>query len=147
MTPQTQIEKRRFFRHPVSVPIQYQAISAKSSDKSASVDVSEGGMCFFSSQYLPVGTKLSLSIPVGHQLFKVKGQVAYCASSGGEYRFRTGVAFLDPASAFRAKLAEEILQISEYQKKISREEGREIGEEEAAREWIRRYAKDFSHLF
>ena len=143
----TQIEKRKFYRHPVSVPIQYQTVSEKAPDKSSSVDVSEGGVCFMAGHYLPVGTKLSLRIPVGNQVFKVSGQVAYCASESGEPRFRTGVAFLDPASAFRAKLAEEMLQISEYQKKISLESGRDIGEEEAAREWIRKYAKDFSHLF
>lgn len=104
-------------------------------------------MCFIAGRFLPVGTKLSLRIPVGDQMFKVNGQVAYCASSRESGRFRTGVAFLDAENAFRAKLAEEILQINEYQRRISRALGRDVSEEEAAREWIQKHARNFSHLF
>ena len=144
---QTPVEKRRFFRHPVSVPIQYRTVTEKSSDKSSSVDVSEGGMCFVAERFLPVGTRLSLRIPVGDQVFKVNGQVAYCSSSRDAGQFRTGVAFLDAENAFRAKLAEEILQINEHQRRISRELGRVVTEEDAARDWIQKHAKNFSHLF
>jgi hypothetical protein len=57
------------------------------------------------------------------------------------------VAFLDAESAFRAKLAEEMIQITEYRERILKDEGREMSEEEAAQEWIAKYAKSFSYLF
>jgi c-di-GMP-binding flagellar brake protein YcgR len=143
----SQIEKRKFYRHPLSKPIQYQAYQSKSTDRTSTVDVSEGGMCFLAEHLLPRGTKLHLRIPVGGQVFQLQAQVAYCNEEPRLNKYRTGVAFLDAESAFRAKLAEEMIQITEYRDKVLREEGREITEEDAAREWIEKYAKSFSYLF
>ena len=53
--------------------------------------------------------------------------------------------FQDAASAFQAKLAEEVLEILAYQKKISSRLGYRISEEEAAKRWIKRYAAYFSN--
>lgn len=140
-------EKRRFYRHPINKPIQYQPYDSRHRDHTSTVDVSEGGICFMSEQRLPQGTKIHLSIPVGDQVFRVDAQVAYCSQMSAANRYRTGVAFLDPESAFRAKLAEEMLLIEKYREKISKELGRDVSEEEAAREWIEKYAKNFSYLF
>ncbi|MFA6600192.1 MAG: PilZ domain-containing protein [Candidatus Omnitrophota bacterium] len=141
------LEQRRFYRHPLTKPIQYQAYQARSADRTSTVDVSEGGMCFLAGQPLAKGTKLHLKIPVGDQVFELQAQVAYCNQDDRVSMFRTGVAFLDAESAFRAKLAEEMIQINVYREKVSRELGREVSEEEAAREWIEKYAKNFSYLF
>ncbi|MCM8775842.1 MAG: PilZ domain-containing protein [Candidatus Omnitrophica bacterium] len=141
------MEKRQFFRHPLSVPIQYHETQSTAFEKTPSVDLSEGGICFLSERYLAKGTRIGLRIPVGGQIFRINGQVAYCHRMSKVERFRTGVAFRDATSVFRAKLAEEIVQIREYQKMLSRKLGHEVSQEEAARQWVGKYAKRFSELF
>ena len=51
--------------------------------------------------------------------------------------------FTDFPSAFKARLAEEILRIHEFRNKLSRSIGSELTEEEAAVRWIAEYAKTF----
>lgn len=138
-------DKRRFYRHPLSVPIQYEEKQTRSG--SATVDISEGGICFLAERFIAKGSMIHLKIPVGDRVFSIEGQVAYSNRLPTLNRFKTGVAFSNPSSAFRAKLAEEMLQIRQYQEKISRELGQAITEEEAARRWIEKYAKKFGELF
>lgn len=128
----------------MSVPIEYQERTHK--NRSSTVDISEGGLCFISEKEFSKGSALHLRIPVGDQIFKVEGHVAYSEQVSGQPRYRTGVIF-DSNNAFQAKLAEEMLQVKIYQKKISNELGYEIPEEEAARRWIEKYAKQFGELF
>ena len=137
-------EKRRFFRHPVNVPIQLKLEKAKDVYISESKDISLGGLSFVWPSRLSKGSLLTLSIPVKEKLFDVRARVAYGKGYKKSTQFRTGVAFINSPDAFKAKLAEEVLQIIEYQKTISRELGYELSEEEAARKWISRYADKFT---
>ncbi len=139
--------KRRFYRHPVSVPIQYHELQSRSFNRSSSVDLSEGGICFMAEHFLAKGAGVSLKIPVGDSVFEVQGQIAYCSRVASLNMYRTGVAFSDATSAFRAKLAEQILEIRSYQKSLAKKTGKDLSEEEAAREWIAKFAKHFSSLF
>ncbi len=143
---QSSSDKRRFYRHPINVPIEYQELQTRKNHTST-IDISEGGLCFLSEKFLPKGLSLHLRIPVGDQVFTIEGLVAYSNRVPSMSRFRTGVIFRDSNSAFRAKLAEEMLQVKMYQKKISDELGYEVPEEEAARRWIEKYAKQFGELF
>lgn len=138
-------EKRRFYRHPLSFPIQF--AEAESPSRSTAIDISEGGICFLAERAIAKGLTVKLKIPVGDQIFTVDGHVAYSAKVANSNRYRTGVAFAGPSHAFRAKLAEEMLQVKIYQKKISQQMGVEISEEEAAMRWIEKYAKAFGELF
>ncbi len=141
------IDKRRFYRHPVSTPIQYQEVQTRALARTASVDVSQGGICFLAEHFIAKGAELHLSIPVSGQLFKMKGRVAYCNRVPSVNRYRTGVAFSDSVSAFHAKLAEQMNRIREYRDELAREQGRDISEEDAARAWIEKFAKQFSCYF
>lgn len=143
---QSAADKRKFYRHPLSVPIEYQERQTRK-NRSSTVDISEGGLCFMADKCIAKGCTLHLRIPVGDQIFTVEGHVAYSNRVPSLNGFRTGVIFMDSTSAFRAKLAEEMLQVKLYQKKISIELGYEIPEEEAARRWIEKYAKKFGELF
>jgi len=98
-------------------------------------------------RFFSKGTLMDVSIPVKEEVFRIHGQVAYCNRVTESGRYRTGLAFRDPTSAFNAKLAEQIHLIKAYQEKLSQERNEEITEEEAARAWIAKYAKHFSHLF
>ena len=141
-------EKRKFFRHPIHVPIQLSIEVASNKQKdwhsSEAVDLSLGGLSFFWKNKLPKGISLILSIPVNEKIFQnIHAKVTYSVEDKKSTRFRTGVRFMDIPSAFKAKLAEEALQILQYQKELSRELGETISEEEAATRWIKRFANQF----
>ncbi len=137
-------EKRKFFRHPIKVPIQLTRVENKNSGTLRAEDLSQGGLAFLWPDPIPEGTHLELGIPVEKQLFKVEGHVTHSQKDTDTGLFRTGVCFENSVSAFRAKLAEEILRIREYCEKMSLLRGRQIPEEEAARLWVDRHAEDFA---
>lgn len=137
-------EKRKFFRHPIKVPIQLTRVESGEAVNSRAEDLSQGGLAFFWPQALPEGTHLQLSIPVEKQLFRMKARVTHCIKDPNTNLFKTGVCFEDPVSSFRAKLAEEIIQIRQYCEQMSLLRGRPFSEEEAAKAWIERNAENFA---
>ena len=137
-------EHRKFFRHPIKVPIQLTRVEDNTSANSRAEDLSQGGLAFFWPEPLPEGTQLQLSIPVEKQLFKMKAHVTHSRKDEGTGLFKTGVCFEDSVSSFRAKLAEEILQIRQYREKMSLLRGHQFSEEEAAKIWIDRNAENFA---
>ena len=136
-------EKRRFFRHPIGVPLKLRISEKEQPLRPMTSDISLGGLNFSWPKRLSKGTLLDISIPVKEKTFDVRAMVVYSKEDPRSARYRTGVSFVDFPSAFKAKLAEEVLLILEYQKTISRELGHDISEEEAARKWVSEYAHHF----
>lgn len=137
-------EKRKYFRHPIKVPIQLTRVETRTSTPLRAEDLSQGGLAFLWPESLPEGTHLELAIPVEKQLFKMAGRVTHSEVDTPTGLFKTGVCFEDSVSAFRAKLAEEILRIRDYCEKMSLLRGRQVSEEEAAKLWVDRHAEDFA---
>ena len=96
---------------------------------------------------MALGSRATVSIPVGREIFDIEGKVAYSNRVTNIDFYKTGIQFEDASNAFRAKLVEQMLQIKEYRDQRSRELGYELSEEAAARLWIEKYAKHFSQLF
>ncbi len=137
-------EKRSFFRHPISVPLRLRAAKKRVSGSSASCDLSQTGLSFFWDKELPRGLSINITLPIKEKRFKINGKIVYSDENLKTGLFKIGVLFNDAASAFQAKLAEEVLEILEYRKKVSRRLGRVITEEEAAARWVRKYGASFS---
>lgn len=146
MTTDYDIEKRHFYRHPMSVPIALTTPEEKSDRESRSLDVSFGGLSFLWPSRLSAGSFVNVHIPVKDKLFEIKSRVAYSAEDGKTGRFRVGVCFADHPSAFMARFAEQTLEILRYHKDLCRELGHEVSEEEAANQWIEKYADKFPRL-
>ena len=138
-----QNEKRKFYRHPIRIPIQL-IREANQATNSRCENLSQGGLCFYWPDFIPLGTHLQLAIPVEKQLFKMSACVVHSQKDEALGLFRTGVHFKDATSLFRAKLVEEVISIRDYREKISLLRGREFSEEEAAAQWIARNAEHFS---
>ena len=139
-------EKRKFFRHPIKVPIQLTRVENNTVENARAEDLSQGGLAFFWPEPIPEGTHLQLSIPVEKQLFKMKAHVTHSQKDADTGLFKTGVCFEDSVSSFRAKLAEEIIQIRQYREKMSLLRGHQFSEEEAAKIWIDRNAENFAKV-
>lgn len=136
-------ERRKYFRHPIQVPIRLRPAQGGSPVLAESCDVSLGGLNFVWPRKLSRGTLLDIAIPVKEKLFELRGKVMFSREDRRTARYSTGVSFVDFPSAFKARLAEEVLQILEYRKELSREAGEDVSEEEAASRWVREHAASF----
>lgn len=134
-------EQRRFIRHPVEIPIQVwrNRNVSHNDDHSVSKDISYGGLAFSCETPWKQGTLLNLRVPLAPP-FETRGQVAWCRPAHGV--FEIGVEFIDSEEAYKAQMIEQVCQIEMYRSQLQKC-GRDISLEEAAMEWIDRYAAEF----
>jgi PilZ domain len=133
---------RRFVRHPIDVPIEVRA-SAKEVAPSLAHDVSFGGLAFRCHQAVEPGIQIDVRIATVRPMFSARARVVWCHCSPPDKGYEVGVSFLDPDDAFAARMVEQICHIEEYRKSVLRREGRALDSEQAAAEWIGRYAETF----
>ncbi len=137
-------EKRKFFRHPIHAPIELHVAREATARHFKTANLSLGGLRFLCMEKLRKGSLLDITIPVKEKSFKIKARVVYTIEDKKHGGYNVGACFYDLPSAFRGKLAEEALEILEYRKRLSRNLGREVSEEEAAERWIAENAASFT---
>jgi hypothetical protein len=93
---------------------------------------------------LTVGARVVLTIPIVQPAFRAAGSVVWCRRDGRDYE--VGIRFQEAADVFAARMVEQICQIEHYRQEVLRSEGRVLDGEEAALEWIARYAAQFPSL-
>ncbi|MCR6651128.1 MAG: PilZ domain-containing protein [Cellvibrionaceae bacterium] len=138
---------RRFIRHPTDIPIDFQVHEDSPPVTHRIRDVSEGGLCFSAGRSMQRGTHIRIYIPVtlgactDQQPFEADGVVAWCRKEGESYA--VGVQFEDRSTQFGVRMVEQVCHIEHYRFDVLQEEGRVLSSEEAAREWVERYAAEF----
>jgi len=107
-------------------------------------NISLGGLSFVSQQAVEVFQRVRVCIPIIKEPNFVEGQVVWCekASNG----FEVGLEFDSSQEVFRLRMIEQICYIEHYRKEVESQEGRKLSSEEAAKEWISKYAGDFPAL-
>jgi hypothetical protein len=141
---------RQFIRHPADVPIEVrlQALDAVSTSRTNgtaklhSSNVSMGGLAFEFGADVPLGTIVEVRIPWSRPPFETQARVVWCRAHDAAH-FDLGVEFLNPEDAFRARMVEQVCQIERYRTRVREEEGRELSSDDAALEWIQKYAASF----
>ena len=131
---------RRYIRHPTAIPISYRLGEVAASSSDYLDNLSAGGLCFKSRQALEPGAPILIEIPFVEPVFAFNGRVAWCRAKGELYEI--GVNFETTTQA-SVRIVEQICYIEEYRKRVKRREGRALSSEEAAREWIEKYAAHF----
>jgi hypothetical protein len=134
---------RRFIRHPVEIPIEVAVESQPRSQRMAH-DLSIGGLAIESAQQFTAGTIVQVDIPFVDPPFRSRARVAWCMPRPSGYRL--GVEFLESGDAFRGRMVEQVCYIQSYKKSVCEKEGRTISIEQAAIEWIGKYAGQFPAL-
>ncbi len=136
---------RSFIRHPSDIPIEYQADEQGSGISLEHLNnISNGGLSFTSEKPLDPGTLIKIRISYVQPEFEARAQVAWCQKEGAGYV--VGVAFIESGDLFRMRMVEQICHIEHYKAEVLAREGRQLDGEQAAREWIRRYADRFPIL-
>lgn len=134
---------RRYIRHPSDIPIYYCLNDAddKGGHPERLRDVSNGGLCFTTDSPLNKGRSIHIEIPLSTPPFAADGVVTWCRRDDG--RYTVGVAFDELTSLFALRMIEQICHIERYRAAVLKQEHRHLTSEEAAREWIEKFAADF----
>ena len=107
-------------------------------------NVSAGGVCFCADIYIKPGSSLCIRIPVQKPPFEAKARVVWCQPANDKYD--VGVRFDSDETAFAARMVEQICHIADYKKTVATNEGRQLTDEQAAQEWIEKFAHQFPRL-
>ncbi len=134
--------KRQFIRHPSDIPIRWQLGDVVAPGSEYLRNISEGGLCFSSQHAIPEGADIEIHIPVQRPEVSIRGIVVWCRAAG-DGNYEVGVRFTDAGTRFRMRMVEQVCHIEHWKKEIREKEGRELTGEQAAMEWIKKYAKDF----
>ncbi|WP_165857426.1 PilZ domain-containing protein [Marinobacter sp. JSM 1782161] len=133
--------ERAYIRHPADIPLDVEP-TRDCGCTGAVRNLSRGGLAFSSPQpYLP-GDSIDLIIRCCPDPLNVRGEVVWC--EGHDSQYVVGVAFFSAGDAYQVRMVEQICQIEQYRRDVRHREKRELTLEEAAREWIERYAGSFA---
>lgn len=132
---------RKFIRHPSDIPIKYELDDVTAYSDEYLKNISQGGLCFFSKIEIAAGTLIHIRIPLLKPVIEVDGFVVWSRRTEGHYE--VGVSFKDANTEFRVRMVEQVCHIEHYKREILEKEGRSLTGEEAAVEWIAKYAENF----
>jgi hypothetical protein len=132
---------RRFIRHPSDIPLDFQLSDMESDTYKRMKNYSEGGLCFVTGQWVEPDSDIRISIPSSASVFEANVTVVWCKPI--QDGFEVGVRFADQAAEDAMQMVERLAQIEAYRREQERQ-GRFLESEEAAKEWNRRFASDFS---
>lgn len=125
----------------MDVPLEVERLDDPASLTERGINVSHGGLAFLSTSCPAVGDILAIRIPTVDPPFEGRARVAWCRPESD--RYLVGVQFLDTGAAFRSRMVQQVCSIENYRREILEREGRALTTQEAAAEWIERYAGRF----
>lgn len=131
---------RAFIRHTVNVPLEIKVVPDAPSQSNEGVNISEGGLAFTVDECLPDNSIITLRIPTVTPPFEAQARVAWCRAEGD--KFLVGVQFLDSNDAFQSRMVQQVCAIEQYRQEEMRK-GRTLDSQQAASEWISKYAGRF----
>jgi len=104
-----------------------------------------GGLSFTSQAPLIPGAMVSLSVSVSHGEVETRGRVVWCRERMDGYE--VGVEFMDAGDFYTVRMVEQVCHIENYRGQELEKQGRKLTGEQAAQEWIEKYAADFPEPF
>jgi hypothetical protein len=135
---------RRYIRHPSDIPIEIKQNESPDLATENLVNVSLGGLSFNSKIAYELGTRLTITISAVNPPYETNAKVCWCDKQ--EDSFEIGVELLNENDLYKARMVEQICHIAHYKKKVYVKEGRELTGEEAAKEWIGKFAHEFPRM-
>ncbi len=137
------VQDRRYIRHPSDIPIAWKLGDVAAPGTEYLRNISEGGLAFLSNVRIVTGATIEVSIPVLDPRVTMQGVVVWCRAADRPDLFEIGVRFIDADSRFRMRMVEQVCYIEHFKNELAEKEGLFLSGEDAAVEWIRRFAKDF----
>jgi hypothetical protein len=138
-------ERRHLMRHPTTMPVACQSLGHPAAIASSLRDAGMGGLSFVSEGLFAQGDTVNMSFPFRQTSEQFSGIVVWSQDlAGGEAgRHAYGVRFCDPEVFRRVRLLEQICHIEAYRKVQAAQHSRQLSANQAAEEWIAKYATRF----
>lgn len=130
-----------FIKHPCDIPLDFSVDAPPSYVAAQMINVHDGGMVFEAHTSLPVGAKIHLTVNLKGSDFALAGIVTHCIYIDDSH-CNVGVQFEEDNEHHSMRMIEQACHIEHYRKQAS-EYGRSLSEDEAAKEWIERFAAYF----
>ena len=131
---------RNYIRHPTSIPIHVSTVSLEDAQVTAN-NLSTGGLSFYTDKPVKVGSIVDLAIPCISPDYQGEGIIVWRRNQPPQ-GFEVGVRFANDDEYFRVRMVEQVCQIENYRQELA-ELGKNLTSEEAALEWIKRFAANF----
>jgi len=133
---------RAFIRHPAGIPIDYSLTDEPVYHHDSVSNVSIGGLCFSATHPIEKDQWLHLHIPINSEHFEIDAQVKWCHGDHSNH-YEIGVQFCNYSQAFSARMVEQVCHIEQYKTYVLATQGRVLSHDQAAAEWIEKYAEGF----
>jgi len=132
---------RNFIRHPADIPIKI--IKDENGDHyhQPLQDIGIGGLRCRFDEPLAVGTEIKIIIDLVEPALEIPGKVIWCRTDDASYEL--GIEYRGEKDVYRLRMVEQICHIEHYRNEMLIREGRNISSEQAAREWIIKFADEF----
>lgn len=144
--PVIQQKARQFIRHPIEIPLEIIKLPDHLTLDNYSKNISTGGIAFKTNQYFVPDDLLQIKIDTLNPIFESYAKVSWCLSTNDPLVFDVGVEFLNEDSTFQARMIQQVCQITLYKNLIRNAKGINLTDEEAAKEWVQKFAADFPQL-
>ena len=132
---------RKYIRYPIDLPVSIEKEAGDLRGSYALQNCSQGGMSFRSAVSFAPDTLVTVSMPLIASDCVLQGIIRWCIHPRDFYEI--GVEFQDTNDFFRIRLIEQVCYIKHYQKERSQSDGQQLSDEQAAREWVAKYAGHF----
>ncbi len=133
---------RNYIRHSTFIPI-HVIVGEHLPDVTEVHNLSAGGLSFVTREAFKIGDVIEFKIPIVKPDYQGRGVVVWRRKQA-LCEFEVGMRFTSDDEFFRTRMVEQVCQIEEYRQYILANDGRVITSEEAALEWIAKYAKNFT---
>lgn len=127
-----------YIRHPEDIPIELEQLSRPLPTSHSTQGL---GLICHSHNMIIEGSTVELRVPFVEPSIKVSGIVNWCRNNGPG--FELGIDFDNPDATMRMRMLEQLCQIHQYRLDMREEQGRALSPDDAAMEWIERYAALF----
>lgn len=130
-----------FIKHPPDIPLDCAITSSQPYINAHVSGVHEGGMVFEAQSTLPIGAKVMLTVNLNGADLALHGVITHCIQVA-DNKCDVGVQFEQDNEHYAMRMIEQACHIEHY-RRIANKRGRSLSEDEAAQEWIAKYAASF----
>lgn len=130
-----------FIKHPPDIPLDCAITSNQPYINAHISGVHDGGMVFAAHSSLPIGARVKLTVNLNETNATLSGVITHCIHVN-EQQYDVGVQFEQDNEHYTMRMVEQACHIEHY-RRLAMKHGRSLTEEEAAQEWIAKYAASF----
>ena len=131
-------EMRQYVRHSTEIPIHCTTPHGELGDNPVMRNVSKTGMCFTTGTKIDPKSTIQLTIPFHDTRIEVVGTVRWCHDM--ESHFELGVRFDENPPEATTRMIDQLCSVEEYRQKVKERERRELSSQQAAQEWMEKFA-------